>query len=75
MKKYSFQSSFIVFKKYDNIKMDYKNKDLYEELNATEIKQLSFIQKKKKIKKEFGDLNTAEINSLVKKIMLVENEW
>jgi len=75
MKKYSFQSSFIVFKKYDNIKMDYKNKDLYEELNPTEIKQLSFIQKKKKIKKEFGDLNTAEINSLVKKIMLVENEW
>ena len=27
MKKYSFQSSFIVFKKYDNIKMDCKNKD------------------------------------------------
>jgi hypothetical protein len=75
MKKYSFQSSFIVFKKYDNIKMDCKNKDLYEELNPTEIKQLSFIQKKKKIKKEFDDLNTAEINSLVKKIMLVENEW
>ena len=52
-----------------------KTKILYEELNPTEIKQLSFIQKKKKIKKEFDDLNTAEINSLVKKIMLVENEW
>ena len=75
MKKYSFQSSFIVFKKYDNIKMDYKNKDLYEELNATEIKQLSFILKKKKIKKEFDDLNTAEINSLVNIMMRVENEW
>tara|TARA_Y100000389_G_scaffold135396_1_gene132925 strand:- start:191 stop:418 length:228 start_codon:yes stop_codon:yes gene_type:complete len=75
MKNYSFQSFFIVFKKYDKIKIECKNKDLYEELNATEIKQLSFILKKKKIKKEFDDLNTAEINSLVNIMMRVENEW
>lgn len=75
MNKYCIQSSFYVFNIYDSFKIDNKYKNLYEELNPTEIKELSFIQKRKKIKKQFIDLNTNEINCLVKKIIQVEKEW
>lgn len=75
MNKYCIQSSFYVFNIYDSFKIDIKYKNLYEELNPTEIKELSFIQKRKKIKKQFIDLNPNEINCLVKKIIQVEKEW
>lgn len=52
-----------------------KYNSLYKELDPEEERSLSFIQKKKSLKKQYNDLNNDQLNILVTKLILIDKEW
>lgn len=66
---YSFINNKYIFFKEDD------NNSLYKELDPVEERLLSFIQKKKLLKKHYNDLNNNQLNILVTKLILIDKEW
>lgn len=64
-----------IYNKYIFFKEDDKYNSLYKELDPVEERLLSFIQKKKLLKKHYNDLNNNQLNILVTKLILIDKEW